>query len=170
VLLTPIQAKPSPCTTAALVGGGTHWLVLRTAGGTQVGTTAHFPLTTALPAPQSTLLTVSVVLAEVGPKLPMRGWEAVIVVSPGPLMVTRVPAMVATAVLLLVNVKAAGLREEGGVMSKAGSVSYLLMAANGPSGGPWSGSLHADIRNIIKSKPTIRFIIPPHGQIERLAQ
>jgi hypothetical protein len=39
------------------------------------------------------------------------------------------------------------------------------MAANGPSGGPWSGSLHAATRHIMHttiSQPTIRFIHAPH--------
>jgi hypothetical protein len=53
-------------------------------------------------------------------------------------------------------------------MLKGASVSVLVMAANGPSGGPWSGSLHATTRHAthiahnILSQPAIRFIyIPP---------
>jgi hypothetical protein len=89
----------------------------------------------------------------------MLAWEAVIVLTPGPLMVTVLPAIDATARLLLVKVNGAGLREDGATMSKGLSVSVLVIAAKAPSGGPWSGSLHAAIRHSINNKPTIRFML-----------
>jgi hypothetical protein len=84
--------------------GGTHWVVLaRTAGRTQVCTGVHTPLTrTSVLLVQATAVTVSVVVAEVGPQPPTLPCDAVIVLVPGPLMVTVLPAMVATAGLLLV--------------------------------------------------------------------
>jgi hypothetical protein len=65
------------------VAGARHWLPVSVAGATQS-------------------VTVSVVDADVGPHWPLPACEAVIVDVPGAWMVTRLPAMVATAASLLV--------------------------------------------------------------------
>jgi hypothetical protein len=128
------------------------------------------PFARPLPASQVTAVTVRVVDLLVGPKLPTLGWDAVMVDSPAPLIVTRAPSMVATAVFELVKVKGAGLFELGAARVNGSSVSFLLIAGKSPSGGPSPLPPHATIRHATTSQPNHRFMGIPWKKKLRRAQ